>query len=56
MIHPIIDLFLCPHDFQRFLKRLSMMDYIIKVIVNTFSLMNSMVSGMHHQQTLHPIS
>jgi len=56
MIHLIIELFLCSHDFQRFLKRLSIIDYIIKLIINTFSLMNNMVSGMHHQQALHRIS
>jgi len=31
-------------------------EYIIILIIITFSLMNNLVSGMHHQQTLHPIS
>jgi len=56
MIPLIIDLFLCSHHFQRFLKRLSIIDYIITLIIFIFSLMNNLVSGMNHPQTLHPIS
>jgi len=51
MIHLIIGLFLCSHQFQRFLKRLSIIDYIIILIIITFLLMNNSVSGIHHQET-----
>jgi len=49
MIHLVIDLFLCSHHFQRSLKRLFIIDYIIILIIISLSLMNSLVSGMHHQ-------
>jgi hypothetical protein len=42
--------------FQRFLKKLFIIEYIIILIIITFSLMNSLISDMHHQQTFHPIS
>ena len=47
MIHLIIELFLCSHNFQRFFERLSTIDYIIILKIITFSLMKNLVSGMH---------
>jgi len=56
MIYLIIDLFLRSHHFERFLKRLCVIDFIIILIIITFLLMNNLVSGMRLQQTLRPIS
>jgi hypothetical protein len=38
--------FLCLHHFQRFLKRLFIIDYITILIIIKFSLMNKLVSGI----------
>ena len=51
MIHLITDLFLCSHHSQKFLKGLYIIDYIIISILITYSLMNNLASGIHHQQT-----
>jgi hypothetical protein len=55
MSHLSIDLFLYLHHFQRFFKRLFIIGFIIILIIITSSQMNHLDSGMHHQQTLHPI-
>jgi hypothetical protein len=41
------------HHFQRFLKRLFIIEFFIILIIITFLLMNNLVSGLDYQQTLH---
>ena len=56
MPHLTIDLFPYLHHFQRFLKRLFIIEFFIILIIITFLLMNSLISGMDYQQTLHLIT
>ena len=46
MIHLIIDLFLCLHHFQRFLKMLLIIDYII--IINNYQFLANERFGFRH--------
>jgi len=52
MLHLTIGLFLYFHNFQRFLKRLFLTEFITILTIITVLLMNNLVSGMHYQQTL----
>ena len=49
MLHLTTGLFLYSHLFQRFLKRLFVIEFITMLTIITFLLMKNFVSGMHHQ-------
>ena len=55
MLNLTIDLFIYLHYFQRFLKRLFIIEFIIILNIITSLQINNFVSGMYHQQTLRPI-
>ena len=47
-----INLFLYLHHFQRYFKKLFIIEFIIILIIITSLQMKNLVSGMHHQQIL----